>query len=240
MTLGRLVHAAARIALPTLLLLAPRGIGAQTPAKPPAQQPQEKPTTMTRMLGGAELRAEKIRQTGPGELELEGSVTISTEHARMQADKISIKDERYVVAEGNVLAVWGPNRLSGTRMEYDLQEKRGTVENAMGQVDPEFYFTADKAEKVGDDWIYLDSATVTTCTQPVPYWSFSVSSAKIHIDHYAYMKNLRLRAKNTGNATCRAEGTSTTLSEISMGKYFIGWLLGVPAIVLVVLYLFFH
>jgi len=25
-----------------------------------------------------------------------------------------------------------------------------------------------------------------------------------------------------------------------MGKYFIGWLLGVPAIVLVVLYLFFH
>ena len=25
-----------------------------------------------------------------------------------------------------------------------------------------------------------------------------------------------------------------------MGKYFIGWLLGIPAIVLVILYLFFH
>jgi hypothetical protein len=25
-----------------------------------------------------------------------------------------------------------------------------------------------------------------------------------------------------------------------MGKYFIGWLLGVPAIVLVILYFFFH
>jgi len=25
-----------------------------------------------------------------------------------------------------------------------------------------------------------------------------------------------------------------------MGKYFIGWLLGVPAVVLVILYLFFH
>src|SRR5262245_23389032 len=191
MTLARLGHAAVRLALLLLLLLAPLGVRAQEAAKAAPEQSK----TMSRMLGGAELRAEKIRQTGPGELELEGSVTISTEHARMQADKISIKDERYVVAEGNVLAVWGPNRLSGTRMEYDLQEKRGTVENAMGQVDPEFYFTADKAEKVGDDWIYLDSATVTTCTQPVPYWSFSVSSAKIHIDHYAYMKNLRLRAK---------------------------------------------
>jgi hypothetical protein len=28
--------------------------------------------------------------------------------------------------------------------------------------------------------------------------------------------------------------------EIDMGKYFIGWLLGVPAIVLVLLYLIFH
>jgi hypothetical protein len=30
------------------------------------------------------------------------------------------------------------------------------------------------------------------------------------------------------------------LPETDMGKYFIGWLLGVPAIVLVLLYLFFH
>jgi hypothetical protein len=198
MTLGRLAHAAARIALPTLLLLLPSGLRAQesaTPATPAPPAPGEKPATTTRMLGGAELRAEVIRQLGPGELELVGSVTISSETARMQADRISIREERYVVAEGNVLVVWGPNRLSGTRMEYDLQEKRGSVENAMGQVDPEFYFTADRAEKVGDDWVYLDSATVTTCTQPVPYWSFSVSSAKIHVDHYAYMKNLRLRAK---------------------------------------------
>jgi hypothetical protein len=28
--------------------------------------------------------------------------------------------------------------------------------------------------------------------------------------------------------------------ETHMGKYVIGWLLGVPAIVLVILYLFFH
>jgi hypothetical protein len=28
--------------------------------------------------------------------------------------------------------------------------------------------------------------------------------------------------------------------EMDMGKYFIGWLLGVPAIVLVLLYLVFH
>jgi hypothetical protein len=33
---------------------------------------------------------------------------------------------------------------------------------------------------------------------------------------------------------------STLLEETAMGKYFIGWLLGVPAILLVILYFFFH
>jgi hypothetical protein len=31
-----------------------------------------------------------------------------------------------------------------------------------------------------------------------------------------------------------------SLPETDMGKYFIGWLLGIPAIILVLLYLIFH
>jgi hypothetical protein len=33
---------------------------------------------------------------------------------------------------------------------------------------------------------------------------------------------------------------SKFLLEIAMGKYVLAWLLGVPALVLVVVYLFFH
>ena len=40
----------------------------------------------------------------------------------------------------------------------------------------------------------LKTATVTTCTQPVPYWSFSVSSATIRVENYARMWNVRIRA----------------------------------------------
>jgi LPS-assembly protein len=173
-----------------------RGSSAQEPpaqeTPPPTSTTEKKPTTG--FLAGAELRAESIKQLGPGDLLLEGAVTISSDRARMQADRLSIREERYIEAEGNVLVVWLGNRISGTRMTYDLEEDRGVIENAIGQVEPEFYFTADRAEKIGADRIFLDSATVTTCTQPVPYWSFSVSSAKIRIDHYARMWNLRLRA----------------------------------------------
>jgi hypothetical protein len=30
------------------------------------------------------------------------------------------------------------------------------------------------------------------------------------------------------------------LEELIMGKYFLAWILGVPAVVLVLIYLFFH
>ena len=37
------------------------------------------------------------------------------------------------------------------------------------------------------------------------------------------------------------EATGTVIpGEIDMGKYFVAWLLGVPAVVLVIVYVFFH
>lgn len=50
------------------------------------------------------------------------------------------------------------------------------------------------------------------------------------------------------SAACRparglllSEALSTTFeTEFNMGKYFLAWLLGVPGIVLLVIYLFFH
>jgi len=79
-------------------------------------------------------------------------------------------------------------------MSYDLETERGVIENAMGQTLDEYLFWAKSAEKIGVDKVRLKSATVTTCTQPVPYWSFSVSSATIRIDNYARMWNVRLKA----------------------------------------------
>ena len=35
------------------------------------------------------------------------------------------------------------------------------------------------------------------------------------------------------------EGLSTSLQEHIMGKYFLGWLLGIPAVVLLIVYFFF-
>ena len=131
----------------------------------------------------------------------EGEVTIEAGFGRIQADRITFREGHLVEAEGNVLLVWQNNRISGTRMTYDMGIKddpdpekripRGTIENASGQVDPEFYFSARQVDTIGEDRVVLHHATVTTCTQPVPYWSFHVSTAKIQLEGYAHMFNLR-------------------------------------------------
>ncbi len=135
----------------------------------------------------------------------EGDVTIESGQGRIQADRITFREGHIVEADGNVLLVWGTNRISGTHMVYDMGVKddpdpekriaRGVIENAVGQVDPEFYFDALKVDTIGDDRVILHTATVTTCTQPVPYWSFQVSTAKIKLEGYAHMYNLRARIK---------------------------------------------
>jgi len=136
-----------------------------------------------------------------GAIVANGAVTIEASVGRIQADRITFRDGHLVEAEGNVLLVWGNNRISGTRMVYDMGVKddpdpekripRGVIENAVGQVDPEFYFDALKVETIGDDRVVLHTATVTTCTQPTPYWSFKVSTAKIKLEGYAHLYNLR-------------------------------------------------
>jgi hypothetical protein len=151
---------------------------------------------------GVKLSAQHIgADEKNGAIVAEGEVTIEAGFGRIQADRITFREGHLVEAEGNVLLVWGTNRVSGTRMTYDMGVKddpdpekriaRGVIENAVGQVDPEFYFDARQVDTIGDDRVVLHHATVTTCTQPVPYWSFRVSTAKIKLEGYAHMYNLR-------------------------------------------------
>ena len=138
-----------------------------------------------------------LTQTPDGEAHFTGPVTITWKDSRMQADRLTLTERRYIEAEGNVLIIWGQNRMYGTRMTYDLETERGVIENALGQALGEYMFWAKSVKKIGESKLHLKSATVTTCTQPLPYWSFSVSSATITIEKYARMWNVRLR---TGRA----------------------------------------
>jgi hypothetical protein len=109
-----------------------------------------------------------MRVTESGDFILTDRVTLSWKESRIQADRMLYKRDKYVEAEGNVLIAWGGSRLFGSRMTYDLQEERGFIEDAVGEVNGEYIFWAKRAEKTGEDLI--------------------------RVDHYARMYNVRPRA----------------------------------------------
>ena len=100
-----------------------------------------------------------------------GPVTLTSKDTRIQADRLLLRDRRYIEAEGNVLIVWGKNRIFGSRLSYDLEEERGTIEDAIGYALDEFVIVAETIEKIGEHKLRLRNATITTCNQPLPYWS---------------------------------------------------------------------
>jgi lipopolysaccharide assembly outer membrane protein LptD (OstA) len=171
-----------------------------------AEARAQQPVDASGLPPGVTLSAQSIRtEERDGSIVAEGAVTIESAMGRFQADRVTVRDRRFIEAAGNVLVVWGENRISGTSMVYDMGRKddpnpalriaRGTIENAVGQVEPEFYFVARKVETIGRDRVIVYDASVTTCTQPVPHWSFAVSKAKIKLEGYAHLFNLRPKIK---------------------------------------------
>jgi hypothetical protein len=135
-----------------------------------------------------------LKQTDDGGAMFTGPVTMTWKETRIQADQLLLRDRRHVEAEGNVLIAWGQNRVFGSRIHYDLDEERGVIEDAIGYALDEYLIWAGSIEKIGDKTLRLSQATVTTCNQPLPYWSFRVSSATVTLERYARMWNVRLHA----------------------------------------------
>ena len=193
----RQVRLSLRLLFPLLLGLAGLCAAAEPVEAPPEEPAKEQ--APAREGSELDLPVDEIRFLGKfiqhpnGDLEFTGPVTIIQGASRMQADRMMLSDKRFIEAEGNVLIAWGQNRLFGTRMTYDLEENQGEIENAIGSAMSEFLFWAKRVEIIGENKIRLEQALLTTCTQPVPYWSFRVSSAKMTLDKYARTWNVRLK-----------------------------------------------
>jgi lipopolysaccharide assembly outer membrane protein LptD (OstA) len=134
---------------------------------------------------------------GKDELLLEGYVDIRYGDLRLQADHV-----RYVTAtkdcfaEGNVILDSGQTRLTAEKVEYNLGTELGAFYKARGYAEPSFYFEAAEVRKIDKERYVIVDATFTTCTQPVPYWSFKVSRGTIHLDNYAYLHNVSFKAEH--------------------------------------------
>ncbi len=164
-----------------LALVAPAAAAAQDPAPVPApDQPH--------------MSADRIVQHSEGEIEMIGDVDLRYGDMRILADRIHYDDgRREARAEGSVVLIFGASQVSGDRLEVNLDTRFATVWNAHGYVAPDIVFDADRLERIAEDTVVITNGSVTTCTQPTPYWSFHVSRARLQRDRYAHMRNVSFK-----------------------------------------------
>ena len=129
-----------------------------------ADPPQKESDSGMSLPPGIEIEfGGTARQTDDGGAMFTGPVTLTAKGIRIQADQLLLRDGRYIEAEGNVLLVWGKNRVFGKSLSYDLEEERGTIEDAIGYALDEYLILAKTIEKIGENKLRLKKATITTC-----------------------------------------------------------------------------
>ncbi len=126
---------------------------------------------------------------------LRGNVTFQSQGMLLQADEVTYdRATGQGEATGNVLYVQGTGRIAGERVTFDTEARTAVIEDATGYLDQGFLFRARRIIQLDDHRIRFEDGFFTACTQPVPYWSFSVHSGLVIRDRYVHLYSLALKA----------------------------------------------
>lgn len=123
-----------------------------------------------------------------------GFVTVTYQDITLRARRVTGSYKRHtVVAEGDVTLVQGLSRMSGVRLDLDLNDKVGVLLDGRVDLDGGLHLTGAMLAKVGPKSFTLTEGTVTACDGIDPAWTFTVKSGRVTLEDYARLKNATFR-----------------------------------------------
>lgn len=143
-----------------------------------------------------EARFEVSRRTEDGMLVLEGNVELRGGDAVIHADRVVYDEENQIVrASGDVALTFPGALMAGATLVYDLTTNTGEVTDVTAYFEQDgAIMRAESAERVAERTLLVERARFTTCTQPVPYWSFSIRRGRFDLGEYAYLRGVGFKA----------------------------------------------
>lgn len=122
-----------------------------------------------------------------------GHVEIVHGDSRLEADRVELNPETgEAVAIGRVVFFDGRDRLLGERLEYNFRTGTGIVYRAEAFVEPHFFVSGQRMERLGEKAYRLHRGVFTTCEQPTPHWSIGFGRATAYLDDYLWGTNASL------------------------------------------------
>ncbi len=172
---------------------------AASPA-PPAEAPDG---ACDPMAGDICITSAKQETPGAGHWQYTGFVDVRFGEARLQADDLDFyitrrpdgTSSRRIEARGSVVFMQGEERLSGDRLEMDLDSGVGVFDNAMGYAQPGILVEARKIERISADTYRIHGGRFTSCFQPTPRWRFGSRSATLKVDDKVKAKHVVFRVR---------------------------------------------
>ena len=139
-----------------------------------------------------------------------GDVELKQPGMTLYADQVDFypKTNR-LIATGNVLVEEPDHHIAAERADFDAVTRLGTFFNAsgfaalgktadvsqFGTLQPDVQFYGKTIEKTGPQTYLISHGGFTTCAQANPRWEMTSGSIKLHLDHYALLRNMFLKAK---------------------------------------------
>lgn len=140
------------------------------------------------------IQAENIDTKEPGITVATGYVEILYQNQHIQADRIVYdRNVGIMYATGNVTFQTDEISISCREMEFKINGE-GVFSDALIYAGA-YIIRADKLVREKDQSLTLDSAIITPCAQITPCWEMKVSSGKIVIGDYVFLKGIFFRIK---------------------------------------------
>ena len=126
-----------------------------------------------------------------------GEVELSYGNLTLLADRLQFNSTSFeVLAEGQVTLQLPSEVVVCEKLAYNLKTGEGRIEGVRAITRPTLMFGAELIDKSSADLYHLEKAWFTTCTQPVPRWSFSFSQANLKLEDYVAMNQAVFKIKN--------------------------------------------
>jgi LPS-assembly protein len=117
-------------------------------------------------------------------------VTLEYQDVKLTARRVHGSLKRHtVVAEGDVTLEQGLSRMTGVRLDLDLNDKVGVLLDGRVDLEGGLHLTGATLAKVGPKSFTLSEGTVTSCDGDDPAWKFTVKSGRVTLEDYARLKN---------------------------------------------------
>jgi len=122
-----------------------------------------------------------------------GNVVITYQDMKLTCKKaVFHTDTNEILAEGDVLLTQGENYFKGEQVTYNVETKTGTVLKPRVFIEPTYYGTGEKAERLEENHYYIKEGSITTCDKEKPHYRIQAKQLNVYLGDRVTAKNIFL------------------------------------------------